>query len=79
MIRYCYIKNNDILNIMDSLESDSHQPSHHVIIYKDDKAIGYTNSYKEADALCDKYPNLQWDFKKTKRIDLPLLTIHDSV
>lgn len=56
-----------------------HQPSCYVIIFKDDKAIGYTNSYNEAEALCKKYPDLQWDLKKTKRVDIPLLTIHDTV
>lgn len=50
-----------------------------IIFDKLNKAIGYCVTVSEADALCNKHPEYQWDFisKKYKNINLPLLTIND--
>jgi len=50
-----------------------------IIFDKSGKPIGYCVTEKEADALCEKHPEYQWDFcsKKYKNINLPLLTIND--
>lgn len=34
------------------------------IIYDGNKKIGYTTSMKEADAICEKKLNLQWDLQR---------------
>jgi len=41
--------------------------------------IGYTPSMNEADALCDKHPDWQWDVKSAPRCVgvYRQLTIHD--
>ena len=36
--------------------------SKNIIIFKNDQPIGYVVSIKEAEALCDKHNELQWDF-----------------
>jgi hypothetical protein len=43
------------------------------------KIIGYTPSMNEADALCDKHPDWQWDVKSAQRCVgvYRQLTIHD--
>lgn len=39
---------------------------------------GRTVTMQEADALCDKKPQYQWDIKKHKKYqDLPIMTISD--
>ena len=45
-----------------------------VVVYKDEVPVGYTITFQEADAICLKYPNYQWNFSN-KPINLPLLTI----
>lgn len=49
------------------------------LIYKNNKIIGFTRSIHEADAICDKCLDIQWDFiKKSTNINkMELLTIHD--
>ena len=34
------------------------------VIYEGNKIIGYTITDREADAICDKNPKLQWDICK---------------
>jgi hypothetical protein len=49
------------------------------VLYEHNKVIGYTPSIKEADALCDKHPEWQWDFKTAQKCVgvYTQLTIHD--
>ena len=35
-----------------------------VIIYNKDKIIGFTSTYKEADDICKKYSNYNWEYAK---------------
>ena len=55
--------------------------SKNIIIFKNDQPIGYVVSIKEAEALCDKHNELQWDFctRKEREQKLPKLTIHDDI
>lgn len=48
------------------------------VIYEGAVPIGYTVTAQEADAICDAYPHLQWDYlKKNKKMPpgLELLTL----
>lgn len=59
---------------------DYHPDPKQIIIFdQSDKPIGYCVTKQEADALCEKYPEYQWDFfsKKYKNLNIPLLTIND--
>jgi len=49
------------------------------LLYKDNYAIGYTHSRKEADVICNKDSTIQWDYvKRIEKINgLKMLTIHD--
>lgn len=50
----------------------------YVIFDEHDIPHGRAITWKEADAICDKYPLYQWDIKKDKRFaSLPILTISD--
>ena len=50
------------------------------VLYENDKIIGYTPSIKEAEALCDKHPEWQWDFKAAQKCIgvYKQLTTHDT-
>ena len=43
---------------------------HIYFIYYEDKIIGYTYTWKEADDICQKYGNLVWDSSKEYSKDL---------
>lgn len=67
-------------------------PSMICLIWKKTNIIGYTHTYQEADAICNKYSELLWDFNINeingiKRVELSnneldklqFLTIYDSL
>lgn len=66
-------------------------PSMICLIWKNNDIIGYTHTYQEADAICEKNSELLWDFnindingKKTAILSneelkkICFLTIHDT-
>lgn len=66
-------------------------PSMICLIWKNKNVIGYTHTFQEADAICEKNSELLWDFninekngKKTAVLSneelqkLSFLTIHDT-
>lgn len=66
-------------------------PSMICLIWKNKDIIGYTHTYQEADAICNKNPELVWDFNinekngikssilSNKELEkLRFLTIHDN-
>jgi hypothetical protein len=67
----------------DNSLQDNMESLMNVLIFDDDKPIGYCVTVKEADALCDKHPSYQWDFytkkyqQKYKNMNLGMMTIHD--
>ena len=62
------------------------------LIWKNDEIVGYTHTFQEADAICNKNSNFVWDFNSNtnnkNRVkesiltnseleELPMMTIHD--
>lgn len=62
------------------------------LIWNKDKIVGYTHTFQEADAICNKNPKFVWDFNTNtnnkERVKesiltnselekLPMMTIHD--
>jgi hypothetical protein len=50
-----------------------------VLYNRDDNAIGFTVTKQEADAICRKLTDLQWDMQKNVPADLPLVTFDDMI
>jgi hypothetical protein len=46
----------------------------HIILYDGDTPVGFTITLQEADAICKKYPQFQWDFSRVLMVDR-LLTL----
>ena len=62
-----------------------HYPPFACIMYRDDKALGYTATIQEAEAMCQGDHSLQWDFMTDKRRrrhagvkQLKALTVNDT-
>ena len=51
------------------------KPERLCVLYDNNVLIGWCQTWQEADYICEKMPNLQWEMKKTVKIteDIPLI------
>ena len=52
------------------IKMDIEYPSNVCLIYKGDDCIGYTHSWQEAEEICKKNSEFQWERVKKKTINL---------
>jgi hypothetical protein len=41
----------------------------HIVLYEGNAPVGFTITLQEADAICQKHPQFQWDFSKKLPVD----------